>query len=125
MYTSLLQKRIADAVDDDIFDNRIARVIGVKGAKCKIAHLKLGDTILELFEYSSPQGNNIADNTKQYDHGLIHMGFEVNDFNNHITQLKEKNIKFLGEPVEFRSGVWIVYFYGPDDEVIEFRQRDE
>ena len=34
----------------DITDDRIGRVIGVKGATCKIAHLQLGDGVLELFE---------------------------------------------------------------------------
>ena len=109
----------------DIVDDRIAMVIGVKGVKCKIVHLQLGDAVLELFEYSSPEGKNIANKTNQYDYGFIHMGFEVNDFHTHIKQLKERGIKFLGEPVEFRPGVWVVYFYGPEGEVIEFRQRPE
>ena len=106
-------------------DDRIGRVIGVQNAKCKIAHLKLGDAVLEMFEYSSPKGKNIANNTNQCDYGLIHIGFEVDDFHIHMKQLKERELEFLGEPVEFRPGVWVVYFYGPDGEVIEFRQRPE
>ena len=31
-------------------------------------------------------------------------------------------VKCLSEPVEFRTGVWIFYFYGPDGEVCEVRQ---
>ena len=107
----------------NIADDRIGKVIGIKDAACQIAHLQLGDAVLELFEYSSPEGKNIANNTRQCDHGLIHIGFEVDDFHTHIKQLEEMDIKFLGETVEFRPGVWIVYFYGPDGEVIEFRQR--
>ena len=53
------------------------------------------------------------------------MGFEVSDFHTHIKQFKERGIKFLGEPVEFRPGVWVAYFYGPDNKVVEFRQRPE
>jgi len=109
----------------DIADDRIGRVIGIQDAKCKIAHLQLGDAVLELFEYSSPKGKNIANHTRQCDHGLIHMGFEVDDFPIHMEQLKNRDIQFLGEPVEFRPGVWVVYFYGPDGEVVEFRQRPE
>ena len=107
----------------DITDDRIARVIGVKGAACKIAHLQLGEGILELFEYTNPKGSNKAKNINQYDQGLIHIGFEVDDFHAHIKQLEQKNIKLLGEPVEFRPDVWVAYFYGPDGEVCEIRQK--
>lgn len=112
-------------VELDVTDDRIGRVIGVQNAKCKIAHLQLGDAVLELFEYSNQAGKNIANNTNQYDYGLIHIGFEVDDFHTHIKHLKERNITFLGEPVEFRPDVWVVYFYGPDGEVVEFRQQPE
>jgi catechol 2,3-dioxygenase-like lactoylglutathione lyase family enzyme len=109
----------------DITDDRIGRVIGVKDAKCKIAHLQLGDAMLELFEYTCPKGCNKAKDINQYDQGLIHIGFEVDDFHKLIKQLGQRDIKLLGEPVEFRPDVWIVYFYGPDGEVIEFRQQGD
>ena len=109
----------------DISDDRIGRVIGVKDATCKIAHLQLGDAILELFEYTNPKGQNKAKGISQYDQGLIHIGFEVDDFHTHMKQLKNRNIQLLGEPVEFRPDVWVAYFYGPDGEVIEFRQQGE
>jgi len=106
----------------DVQDDRIARLVGVPGAKCKIAHLQLGDAMLELFEYTAPPGTNYAQKVNQYDHGLIHLGFEVNDFHNHVAALKQKGFSFLGEPVEFRPNVWVVYFRGPDGEVCELRQ---
>ena len=107
----------------NITDDRIGRVIGVKGAACKITHLQLGEGVLELFEYANPKGQNKAKEMNQYDQGLIHIGFEVDDFHTHIKQLKEKGVKLLGEPVEFRPDVWVAYFYGPDGEVCEVRQK--
>ena len=121
LYRDLLGMEVL--LELDITDDRIARVIGVVGAKCKIVHLKLGDNILELFEYTNPQGQDKAESMQQYDHGLTHIGFEVDDFHNHIEQLKACDIEFLGEPVEFRPGVWIAYFRGPDGEICEFRQQ--
>ena len=109
----------------NIEDDRIGRVIGVKDAACKIAHLELGDGILELFEYTNPKGENKAKDMNQFDKGLIHIGFEVDDFHNHIKQLEQRGVKLLGEPVEFRPDVWVAYFYGPDGEVCEIRQRPE
>ena len=109
----------------DIQDDRIARVIGIPGAKCKIVHLQLGDAMLELFEYSEPEGNNIARGMQQCDKGISHIGFEVNDIHRHLKELQEKGCEILGEPVEFRPDVWVAYFRGPDGEVVEFRQLPE
>lgn len=103
----------------DITDDRLARVIGVPEAKCKITHLKLGDGILELFEYYHPRGQNKAKDLQQRDHGIIHIGFEVDDFHHRMKVLQENGVKFVGEPVEFRPDVWVLYFYGPDGEVCE------
>lgn len=109
-------------MDLNITDDRIGRVIGIPDAKCRIVHLKLGRTILEIFCYTNPVGANKADTMRQYDHGLIHLGFKVANFHEQIKKLKAKGVAFLGEPVEFRPGVWIVYFRGPDGEICEFRQ---
>ena len=109
----------------EINDDRIGRAIGVKGAKCRIVHLQLGENMLELFQYTNPAGKDVANKTQQYDHGLIHIGFEVNDFHRHMDELKKRGAEFLGEMVEFRPGVWIAYFKGPDGEVCEFRQLPE
>jgi catechol 2,3-dioxygenase-like lactoylglutathione lyase family enzyme len=106
-----------------ITDDRIARVIGMPGAQCRIVHLKLGDGVLELFEYSKPRGTNKAKGTRQCDCGLIHIGFEVDEFHKHVEQFREMGLEFLGEPVEFRPDVWVVYLRGPDGEVLELRQR--
>jgi len=107
----------------NVTDDRIARVIGIPGAQCRIVHLKLGDGILELFQYSNPIGINKAKDMRQCDQGLIHIGFEVNEFHKHVEKFKEMGLEFLGEPVEFRPGVWVVYLRGLDGEVLELRQR--
>lgn len=107
----------------DIADDRIGRVIGIEEAKCKIVHLKLGETILELFEYTNPRGEKFAPKMRQCDIGFSHIGFEVNDIHRHIEELKQMGVEMLGETVEFRPGVWVAYFRGPDGEVVEFRQQ--
>ena len=119
-YSGLLGMEII--MDIDVSDERIGRVIGVAGAKCRIVHLKLGEAILELFKYYEPAGNNKAKDIQQFDQGLVHIGFAVDDFHKHVEQLQKRGIEFLGEPVEFRPDVWVAYFRGPDGEVCEFRQ---
>ena len=119
-YSGLLGMEVI--MDLGVSDERIGRVIGVAGAKCRIVHLKLGDAMLELFKYYEPTGKNKAKGLQQSDQGLVHIGFVVDDFHKHVEQLQKRGIEFLGEPVEFRPNVWVVYFRGPDGEVCEFRQ---
>ncbi|MCK4417750.1 MAG: VOC family protein [Candidatus Latescibacteria bacterium] len=106
----------------DFSDDRIERITGMPGAKCKVVHLELGNGILELFHYYNPIGKKIPPERRQCDNGFIHIGFRVTDIHEHIQQLKKRGIELLGEPTEIRPGAWVVYFRGPDGEVCEFRQ---
>ena len=106
----------------DFSDDRIERITGIPEAKCRVVHLELGGAILELFQYYNPPGRRIPSEQRQCDNGFTHIGFRVTDIHAHIEQLKERGMKFLGEPVEIRPEVWVVYFRGPDGEVCEFRQ---
>ena len=117
-YSDLLDMEVV--LELDIADDRQAKVIGIPGTKCKITHLKLGDGVLELFEYYAPKrGTNKAKSLQQSDNGIVHIGFEVDNFHEKMQQLKDSGVEFVGEPVEFRQGVWVLYFYGPDGEVCE------
>ena len=100
----------------------LGRVVGLPDATARIAHLKKGSSMLELFEYTSPQGKPIPEDRRQCDHGLIHVGFSSTDARADYRRLTAAGVRFVSEPVEFRPGVWIAYFYGPDGEVCELRQ---
>ena len=85
----------------DIQDDRIGRVVGIPGAKCRIIHLRLGEATLELFEYSEPSGKNVTKDLRQCDLGISHIGFEVNHIHKHLKEIQDRGCKMLGEPVEF------------------------
>lgn len=104
---------------------KMGKITGMKIGKAKIAHLISENFMLELFEYIDPKGKQISTKRTQADIGLTHIGFRTNDIFKNIKELKLKNVKFISEPVEFRKGVWVVYFYGPDGEVCELRQTPE
>ena len=101
---------------------RLGDVNGMPDSTARIAHLCLGDSMLELFEYQNPRGKGIPSDQKQADHGFIHLGFTSTDAQADYERLKERGVKFLSKPIEFRPGVWIFYFYGPDGEVCELRE---
>lgn len=117
-YTELLGMEVV--MELDIADDRMARVLDEPGTKVKITHLRLGDGVLELFEYYAPErGGNVARSLRQRDQAIVHIGFEIDDFHERVELLREHGVEFLGEPVEFRPGVWVLYFRGPDGEVCE------
>jgi catechol 2,3-dioxygenase-like lactoylglutathione lyase family enzyme len=103
-------------------ENKLGKVIGLKGCSARIAHLKAGDNMLELFEYIAPRGKKISKNHSQADLGFIHAGFTSTNVRDDFRRMKENGVRFISEPVEFRPNVWICYFYGPDGEVCEIRE---
>ncbi len=100
----------------------LGRIIGHPGAAARIAHLASSSLMLELFEYSEPAGRPIPDDRTQADRGFIHVAFASTDVPADAEYLRTNGVRFLGEPVEYRPGVWVLYFYGPDGEVCELRQ---
>lgn len=97
-------------------------IVGMPGCQARIAHLQSAKGMLELFEYKEPRGKKIPKDHKQADNGFIHIGFTSSDARAEYRELQKKGVRFLGKPVEFRPGVWIFYFFGPDGEVCEMRQ---
>ncbi len=97
-------------------------VVGLPGCSARIAHLVLGGFMLELFEYTAPRGAPIPADRTQADNGFIHIGLRSSDARGDYRMLRDRGVVFLNEPLEFRPGVWIAYFRGPDGEVCELRE---
>ena len=100
----------------------LGAVVGLPPCQARIAHLQLGGSMLELFEYQEPRGKPITAHSTQADNGFIHAGFSSTDARGDYKRLNSLGVRCIGEPVEFRPGVWIFYFYGPDGEVCELRE---
>ncbi|HUJ76646.1 MAG TPA: VOC family protein, partial [bacterium] len=58
---------------------RLGDVVGLPGCAARIAHLTLGSTMLELFEYVDPRGAPIPAHRTQADNGFIHIGLRSTD----------------------------------------------
>ncbi len=101
---------------------RLGDVAGLPGAAARIAHLHLGGTMLEIFEYQDPRGRPIPPKRTQADLGFIHIGLRSTDTRADHARLEARGVRFIHDPIEFRPGVWIAYFHGPDGEVCELRQ---
>ena len=116
-------------------ESRLGDIVGLPGCTARIAHLGpaqaggAGTTdegepllVIELFEYQDPAGKPLARERTQADLGISHIGFRSPDARGDYRRLVERGVECLSEPVEFRPGVWVFYFRGPDGEVCEMRQ---
>lgn len=101
---------------------RLGDVVGLPPCTARIAHLVLGPTMLELFEYRDPRGRPIPPTWTHADIGYNHVGLTSTDTRADCSRLRAQGVDFVGEPLEFRPGVWIVYFRGPDGEILELRE---
>jgi len=119
-YRDLIGMRVVLEVDFD--DETLGAVNGLAGCKARVVHLKLGESVLELFQYRQPEGRAAARDLRQCDVGFIHIGFRVTDIHRHCAEMKAKGVHLFSDPMEIRPGTFIVYFRGPDGEVCEMRQ---
>jgi len=111
-----------EKVLDREVDSPLARIVGIEGAKARIVHMKLGEALVELFDYQNPKGRDPRPDQNQSDYGLTHIGFMVEDFWGTYQHLLNHGVEFLGEPVEIRPGVFVGYFRGVEYEVCEIRE---
>ena len=110
-----------EQVFDRVFTGGMARILGVPQAEVRIVHMKLGDGVVELFEYRTPPGAP-REAVPQWAHGITHIGLRVEGFEAAYEALRAQGVRFLGEPTEIRPDVWVAYFCGPDGEVLEMRE---
>ena len=111
-----------EKVFDREFSEGIARLIGVEGASVRVVHMKLNDSMIELFDYTHPKGREPRPDRQQSDYGLTHIGFIVEDFWGTYQHLLDHGVQFLADPVEIRPGVHVAYFHGVEYEVCEIRE---
>jgi catechol 2,3-dioxygenase-like lactoylglutathione lyase family enzyme len=114
-------EKVFDRSDPEFVEG-VARIIGVEGAQVRVVHMKLNDSVIELFDYSYPKGREPRPDRNQSDYGLIHIGFMVEDFWGTYQHLLDHGVKFLADPVEIRPGVFVAYFHGVEYEVCEIRE---
>ena len=101
------------------------RLVGIPGARLKIAGLDLPGLHLDLIEYLAPKGAALAGPTSNV--GNIHIGFTVDDLWTAYRSLSAAGVRFKSEPVSPTTGPnkggWAIYFVDPDGVTLEMIQR--
>jgi catechol 2,3-dioxygenase-like lactoylglutathione lyase family enzyme len=101
------------------------RLVGLPGARLKIAGLDLPGLHLDLLQYLAPPGATEASRTCDIGNG--HLGFTVDDIHAAYRRLSAAGVRFKSEPVAITQGPnqggWAVYFTDPDGITLEMIQR--
>ena len=107
---------IQDFWDDS---NYINKITGINNANVHMIKLKADDgSVIELLDY--PSHPTELQNQEVYNVGLCHIAFQVNNIDDSYNFLKEKNIKFISEPVLSSEKIAKVCFcFDPNDTRIE------
>jgi catechol 2,3-dioxygenase-like lactoylglutathione lyase family enzyme len=120
-YRDVLGFRLARVIECPP-EMRLGDIVALPGCRARIAHMQTDTGMLELFEYADPRGRPVPPDRTQADAGFSHLGISSTDVRADYERLCAAGVRFLHAPVEFRPGVWIAYFSGPDGEVCEIRQ---
>ncbi|MDP8921798.1 MAG: VOC family protein [Chloroflexota bacterium] len=101
------------------------RLVGLPGARLKIAGLEVPGLHLDLIEYLAPVGATEASRTCDVGNG--HLGFAVDDIWAAYRQLVAVGVRFKSEPISPTQGPnrggWAVYFTDPDGITLEMIQH--
>ncbi len=80
--------------------------------------LKAGNTLIKLMEIDSPPSERTID----FQSGVRWLTFIIDDVPRCISELKDKGVEFLSEPVTAPDAKHVICAKGPDGMLIEFVQ---
>jgi catechol 2,3-dioxygenase-like lactoylglutathione lyase family enzyme len=91
---------------------------GLNDSAANAAMLKLGDSYLEIFEFSSPTPAPGDPQRPVCDHGITHICLQVQDLHAEYERLKAAGMEFHCPPITQESG-YVIYGRDPDGNVVE------
>lgn len=116
-YTDMLGLELLMEMDVDR-NKGLDMVVGMTDAVGRVAFLAAGDTLVELWCYSTPSGQAVPADSLAADLGVRHVAFEVDDVDAMHARLTAAGYRFNSSPVDLGLHK-TCYLHGPDDELIE------
>jgi catechol 2,3-dioxygenase-like lactoylglutathione lyase family enzyme len=96
-------------------------LIGLEDSAAKMAMLKRGNAMLELFQFESPTPEPKDPDRPVHHHGLTHLCLDVTDLVTEHARLKAAGMRFNCDPLDLGGSV-CVYGRDPDGNVIELQE---
>ena len=113
----------AEIVLDNEWANepRIDEMIGLENSAARQRMLRVGNTHVELFEYSSPEPTPIDPTYPPSDHGYAHLTFDVVDIDAEFDRMIELGMTFERRPPNGRR-IRAIYGRDPDGNILELQE---
>jgi catechol 2,3-dioxygenase-like lactoylglutathione lyase family enzyme len=131
-YNGVLGLEFFDPPSPVFDDDDLGERVGVPGAALRQVNLTLGDSIVELLEYTSPAPPYDDEPIRANGRGAAHLAFQVEDVEAKKAELEAAGVEFLSDVNVVDEGVlagwrW-VYFRDPFGivlELVEIAYRDD
>ena len=112
-----------ELIEQEIFEGeRYERILGLKGARGKVALLRTSNLQLELFEFLYPVPKPGDLRRQVSDHGISHFCVEVTDIQDTYARLRAAGASFHCPPLEFFGTTLATYGRDPDGNVFELME---
>ncbi|MCC5887070.1 MAG: VOC family protein [Gammaproteobacteria bacterium] len=102
---------VADAAD-------LSAVVGMDDARGRVVWLRVGDTMLELWQWDHPGGRSLPPDYRPADRGVTHFALEVDDVDALYRRVIDAGFPANTEPRDLGLHK-TTYIRGPDAEIIE------
>ena len=123
-FRTVLDFELADRFE--VNDREYDALQGVFGANARIAHLRLGEQVLELTQYLTPQGRPIPVPSYSNDLWFQHIAIVVSDLDPAVERLKQVGVQQIStEPITIppsnvpAAGIRAFKFRDPDGHPLE------
>ena len=110
----------------EVYGAEYERLVGVFGARMKVARLKLGEEYIELTEYLTPGGQPISVDSRSNDLWFQHIAIVVRDMDQAYRHLRKYNVQHVSTAPQripdwnkAAAGVKAFYFRDPDGHNLE------
>lgn len=122
-YTKMLDMEVAAIFP--FGDALYSRVMGLENAQGRMAVVRKGGLMLELFEFANPSPASKDANYPVADRGISHFGIEVSDISATYERMVAAGARFHSPVTTFPGGVQATYGRDQDGNVFELLQMPE
>jgi catechol 2,3-dioxygenase-like lactoylglutathione lyase family enzyme len=105
-------------VDKSFSGEMYEAILGLKGARGRVAALRLGEQYIELFEFLQPQPKTAPSDRAVCDHGITHFCLGVEDIYGEYERLKAAGVVFHCPPQHSGKAI-ATYGRDPEGNVFE------
>jgi catechol 2,3-dioxygenase-like lactoylglutathione lyase family enzyme len=100
------------------------RIYGLRDSAVRMAILKTGNAMLEIFQFQNPVGQRGEDSRAVAVPGLTHIALTVSDIRAEYARLSAAGVRFHCPPEETPGLCWATYGRDPDGNIFELLEPE-